>query len=220
MGGLLVVVAVVGVIAATAASEDRRTPVVVLRSSVDVGEVIDLDDVGVEQASLPETARAQVFAAVDDVVGRIAVAPLAPGDVAQRTALVDGSHVGEPADDARRRPQLSLALELDHALNGVVRRGESVDVVATYGSGESAVTSVVAADAVVRSIDEGTASLGSSGSVVVTLAVADRAEALAVAHAADAAAVRLVQATGVDGADTGTYRGPVAPTLPFAGAGG
>jgi hypothetical protein len=224
VGGLLVCTAAIGVVAVTTADDgERGEPVVVLREAVDTGDVVAPGDVVVERATLPASVRDQVFGAPDEVVGRVAIAPLAAGDVARRSALDD---VDAPAADAeRRRRELSFAVERDHAMNGELRRGETVDVVATYGTGESAVTSVVAADAIVRSVDEGGAdTLGSSGSLVVTLALVDRAEVLAVAHAADAAVVRLVQATGTGSPDADrvadVYRGPVPVPGPGAVGGG
>lgn len=225
LGGLLVTAAAVGVVAGSRADDGAGgEPVVVLRQAVDAGETVEPGHVVVERATLPPSARSQAFGAVDEVVGRVAIAPLVAGDVLRRSAL---DAADAPRGDAeRRRPELSFAVERDHALNGDLRRGEAVDVVATYGAGGSAMTSVVAAGAVVRSLEEGGSdALGSSGALVVTLALTDPREVLAVAHAADAATVRLVQSPGHGSEGTAaeapaSYRGPDTAAGPIGGLGG
>lgn len=225
VGGLLVTAAAVGVIAGSVGDDGaRHQPVVVLREAVDAGEVVGADDVVVERAALPSSARSQTFGSVDEVVGLVAIAPLVTGDVVRRSALDEADAPRGGAE--RRRPEVSVALERDRALSGHLRRGEAVDVIATYGAGGSAVTSVVAAGAVVRSLEEGGSdTLGSSGVLVVTLALTDPGEVLAVAHAADAAAVRVVRASadrseGAVDEVPASYRGPDTDVGPGGGVGG
>ena len=73
-------------------------------------------------------------------------------------------------------------------------------MLATYGVGEGAETLVAARGATVRSVDDGaSATLSSTGVVVLTLAMESSTEVLALAHANEAAAVTVVRSTGVAG---------------------
>jgi hypothetical protein len=91
---------------------------------------------------------------------------------------------------------------------GSLEQGERVDVLATFGTGDDAFTSVVLRQALVTDIDRGKSSLGETGAVVLSVAVDDPADELAMAHALQLGKLTVVAATGA-APETGppaTYR--------------
>jgi hypothetical protein len=122
------------------------------------------------------------------------------------------------------------------ALDGQIKRGELIDLVATYGTGTDAYATVVTSGARVLDVDDGhdLADVGGTGAVTITIAVSSDEQVLAADHALAVAKVSVVRttragdapdvATGDDAPGTGptgaparTYR-PTAPTT--GGAGG
>lgn len=181
--------AAVGVTAASTATGDRPgTEVVVATAAVAPGSVIPAGAVRVERAELPEPTAARTFAHPDDVAGAVALAPIEPGEVVQRSAVLP------PGGAAPAGRTLAFALDRSRALNGELRPGERVDVLATYGTGETATTAVVAASATVVALDAGdAATVGSTSTVVLTLAPERPDEVLALAHAVETAGVTVVR---------------------------
>ena len=148
LGGLLVTAAAVGVAATTTAAGDPPgVMVVVAAEPVDPGSVIPAAAVRLDRVDLPAASAARTFADPDEVVGGVALAPLEPGELVQRSAVLAGDR---PTTGGR---VVSFALDRPRALNGELRRGEQVDVLATYGTGGDATTAVVAAGAVVHAVD-------------------------------------------------------------------
>lgn len=214
VGGLLVTVAAVGVFAAyQQADGPPTTRYVVATRAIDPGGAISADALGLEAIELPVEQAARAYDSIAGLDGAVALAPLAPGDLVLRSAVL-------PADGAAgggSSHEFSLSIDRDHALNGDLLRGETVDVLATYGTGDAAYTLVVARGARVAAVDDGSGgTIGSPGTVVVTLALRDPEEVLRVAHAAEVGAVTLVRATRADRALPDQYRapGPAAPSTP------
>ncbi|MEJ5254753.1 MAG: SAF domain-containing protein [Acidimicrobiales bacterium] len=215
LGGLLVTVAAVGVFAAyQQAGDPPTTRYVVATRVIDPGREISADALGLEAIELPLGQAARVFESVAELDGAVALAPLAPGDLVLRSAVL-------PADQAAGAGpshEFSLSIDRDHALNGALRRGETVDVLATYGTGDGAYTLVAARDARVTAIDDGSGgTIGSPGRVVITLALHDPDEVLRLTHAAEVGAVTLVRASRADRTLPDQYRAPGAAAM---GAGG
>ena len=134
----------------------------------------------------------------------MALAPGQAGEVLQRSAVLLPDETDSPSDSRR---EFSLPVERDRALNGEIEPGETVDVLATYGTGESAYTVTVARRAVVVDLAETTGGLGSDGRIVVTLALADADTVLRATHASVAAVVTLVRSTRAP-QDSGADRYP------------
>ncbi|CAN5159352.1 hypothetical protein BH18ACT4_BH18ACT4_14370 [soil metagenome] len=107
---------------------------------------------------------------------------------------------------------MSFGVDADRALNGHLEPGERVDVIVTYSSGSEAYTEVVVAGAAVVESDEGDGgALRTSGRIVLTLALPEGSDVLALAHAVRVGDVTVVRTTGTPGADDpGAYR-PAAP---------
>ena len=89
--------------------------------------------------------------------------------------------------------------------------GEPLDLLATYGTGDTARTVVVARAVRLVDLDDDThGGLESTGKVVVTIQLRDPTTLLAVTHATEAAAVTLVRSSGAGAAraPTRTRRRP------------
>ncbi len=201
-GGFLIAVAAVGVFAA----HGRATTVpsqqfVVATRTLPPGTELrasDLREVSVATAG-PTLGRAGLFADRDALVGARTLGPIGKGEFVQASNVVRRAG---PADAT----EVSLAIEPARAVGGSLRAGERVHVVATFGAGTDAYSTVVVPGAWVVAVRGGEGSLAASRMLTVTLAVSSGDDALAVAHAVDAGKLTLVRA----GADEpgGPYRPP------------
>ncbi|MCC5947226.1 MAG: hypothetical protein JJT89_02115 [Nitriliruptoraceae bacterium] len=157
----------------------------------------------------PMNDRAIPVEELEQLVGRVLLAPLAPGDLVSRTTLVaDG---GVP--DAQT---LSFSLPRTAAVAGTLRAGERVDVLATVSEGGDTYTAYVARGVPLLSVgapDGGP--LGSGSEVLFTVAVADLADVQALGHAINTADVFLTRSVAGPGDDVpapGPFRvDPAAP---------
>lgn len=203
-GGLLVAVAAVGLFAAYARLQGGPDEsYAVVRHDVAAGSRLQESDLVLEPMDLPPALKARAFSSLADVVGTTVLSPLVAGELVQPSGLV----ITRSAESAR---SVSFPVERTHL--GALKQGERIDVLATFGSGAEAWTAVVLRQAQVVAVDRSKTSLGDSGSPVVTVAVADVAEELALAHAVALAKLTVVVATGAPPASgpPPTYR-PRAP---------
>jgi Flp pilus assembly protein CpaB len=190
VGGVLVAAAAIGMFAAylrVAAGPDQSF--VVARHRIPAGTRLQASDLALGRMELPASLRARAF---DDdvgvVVGATVLSPIEAGELVQASALVaKGSET----------PSRELSFPVDRAhLSTNLREGERVDVLATFGTGNDAVTTSVLRQAVVIALQREASGLSDGGAVIVTLAVADQAEEMALAHAVQLAKLTLVRATG------------------------
>jgi Flp pilus assembly protein CpaB len=205
IGGLLVTVAATGTFAVYASAEPSPgQPVVVVRRDIRAGERLDEADLGTELAALPPASAGRVLHDAADVIGAVALAPLAADEIVQRSA------VALPSDGAGpQRHELTLPVERDRAMNGELAPGEVIDMLATYGTGETAHTEVVARGAEVIDATSASNALGSDERIVVHLAFASADEVIAATHAGIVATVTIVRTTFATDR-TGTDRYPPA----------
>jgi Flp pilus assembly protein CpaB len=190
-------------VAARGAGQPATQNYVVVAHDVTAGTVLSDSDLGVESLNLPSELAAHAFTSRASVVGQVAVAHLSSGDLVQASNVVGG-------DAADQRMQLSIPVERARAVDGLLEPGERVDVLATYSGSGDGETVVVAHDAEVRRVDNGSRSaLSTSDNTVLVLAVDDPDAALAVAHASQAGKVTIVRSTSVDGpGSTSSYQPP------------
>lgn len=150
------------------------------------------------------------------LVGTVVIGPLAKGE------LIQASDVAPPVARATRARRFRSPLTR-RALDGRLKVGELVDVVATYDAAGSGQTMVVARGARVVERSKPTSTLSDGGKEVITLSVSTRADTLALAHAANAGDVTLVRVTGqppqVAGSEVTTYQGPASTPSPSSPAG-
>ncbi|HEX9993902.1 MAG TPA: SAF domain-containing protein [Acidimicrobiales bacterium] len=197
LGGLLVAVAAVGTFAAYGnATAGPSTSYAVATADLPAGHRVEPADLELRRMDLPASVAGRAFTSADAVVGAVTLAPLAAGELVQAGALVPPG--GAPAPAA----ELSFAVPVDRAVNGTLRPGERVDVLATYGTGGAAHTMVVVRGALLLADDEGEQAIGAS-TRVLTLALEDPDDVVRVTHAVRAGEVTVVRATTASGA-TGT----------------
>ncbi len=191
VGGLLVAVAMVVVFAATIGAGDQPSALAVTaRVSLPAGHVLTTSDLVTRPVDLPPGTAQAAFASVDELIGATTVAPLAADELIQRSAVALDGRLLSPAHE------FSFPVERERAVDGDLRPGETVDLLATFGSGAGASTSVLARRATVIAVQGGGGTaIGSGGDLVLTIALASADAVLDVAHAAQVADLTVVRAT-------------------------
>lgn len=200
VGALLITLAVIGVFAAwLSATAAPTTTWVVMATAVAAGDEIVEDDVEAVPIDLPDDQAIRAFANPAEVIGSVALAPLADGDLVTRSVV-------RPPDEVPGTARFSFELPLARALAGQVDPGDRVDVMATADGR----TGFVATDLeVVRGTIEG-------GLVTITLAIDDPGLVLALGNAVDEATVHLVTSVPGSSGDRAVADAP----FPAAGTDG
>jgi hypothetical protein len=203
VGGLLVALAGLGafVIARPDVGPEQRY--VVSAHAIEPGARIGPGDLELIAVDLPELLSGAAFTAPDQLIDRVALAPLAAGELVQSGAV--GVRALAPFE-------VAVSVEGDRALDGELRPGERVAVLATYGSGPDAATFTVVGTAVVERVTR-PSGLAVGTTDVVTVGLATEAETQAVVHAARAAELTFVR---TDAAEMGSAY--FAPTWPATAA--
>jgi len=210
VGALMVSAAAIATyLAVHEAGVSPQQTIVVADRSVAIGERLDGSALTTISVNRGSAVTDHGFATIDSLNGSVALAPIEKGELVQRSAiLTDGT-----LDSSR---QFSFPVDRERALNGDLRTGERVDVLATYGTGNDSTTTVLARDArVTRSTEAKTGSLGSTGKLIVTLALPSADQLLDAVHAAQVASLTIVRSTLAD--NTGGTRtatsGPLARSV-------
>lgn len=206
VGGFLVAIAALGAfVAARGTSSGPSRRYVVVAHDILAGTTLQAADLRTEAVDLPSELAGRAFTDPAVVVGRVATATMASGELVQASAVVGG-------DAADPRFQLSVPVERSRALDGLLVPGESVDILATYGTGSDGVTLVVVRKAEVLRVDLGQrGTLTANNDAIILVAVTSPDDALAVTHAAQAGKITLVRATAASGDDgPDSYRPPTA----------
>ncbi len=189
VGGLLVAVAAVGMFAASSRSgAGPRHSYAVTTHALAAGARLQSSDLELVAMDLGPALRAHAFETAQVLLGATLIAPLGSGELLQASAVV-----ARKGDAASR--ELSFTLERGQVSPGV-KEGERADLLATWGIGNDAFTSVVVPQALIVAIDRPRSSSGDSGPATVTVSVDDPVEVLALAHAVQLAKITLVRATG------------------------
>lgn len=189
VGGLLVAAAAVGTFAVWSRADDApSTRFVVATRDLPVGEVLDDGDLELVALDAPAGIAGRAFDTPGPVVGQRTVAPLAEGELIQRSAIV----VPEGDGDGR---QVSFAIDVADALAGTLEEGETVDLLVTYGgTAAESTTEVVAAGATVARLANDVEDI--DGQAVVLLSVPDETDVLAVTNAVRQGALTIVRSMG------------------------
>ncbi|MGH8884805.1 MAG: RcpC/CpaB family pilus assembly protein [Egibacteraceae bacterium] len=217
VGGLLVILAAVGVFAAyTQATAAPRTRWVVAKRDVQIGQRITAGDLGLIAIDLPAPMHPRVFAesGARSLVGAVAIAPIA------RAELVEASDVRRAEAGLIVPEEISFPVSADRAVSGTLQPGERVDVLATYGGQDRSYTLAVVRRALLLRVNRGGGGLESANAVVLTLGLDKPDEASAIAHAVNSGKVIVVRTTaaGPDQGSPSPYQQP-APPDPARGAG-
>ncbi len=170
-------------------SDDDAVSVVVAAADIEAGRLIGPADVeylnvGAEAANLPGITTADT---VESVVGSVALRRIGAGNlvladsVASDTAFVD------------ERLRMSLELDRARAVGGLLRAGDSIDVITVGPDGLAEFAAVAVPVEGVTSPESGFG-VG-SGTVTITVAV-DRSQAVRLAAAAATGEIHVLRATG------------------------
>jgi Flp pilus assembly protein CpaB len=208
IGGFLVAAAaVVTFTAYTRASTDHRLGYVVAAQPLQPGERITAADLTTAPMLLPTSlARTRAFRDPSELVGAVAVSAIAAGE------LVQASEVARVGPTLR---QVSFSIDPARAVGGSLQPGETVAVLATYGSGADASTLVVVPSAQVVAVSQQGSGIGANGAESITLALLSPQDALGLVNAVNAGQVVLVR---TDGAATPAQAYRVPPVSPGLGS--
>lgn len=135
-------------------------------------------------------ARAFEVAQAPQLVGRRLVVPLAPGELLTRSAVVAEGEV----PDAET---VSFPVPRAAALDGALRVGDRIDVLATYRAGEGYTAYVLRSVPLLAVSGEDAGGVGGSrgGDLVLTVAVSDPRDVQALVHAVQVAEVVVTRST-------------------------
>jgi hypothetical protein len=218
VGGLLVTTAAVGAFATSGgAGSGFGHRYVVAAQPLVVGQRVTAGDLGTDALELSERVAHRAYQSPDELIGAVVVAPVEAGELVQASAVVsdDRGDTGDAGDGGvAPTHEFSFPIEREWAVNAEIRRGEWIDVLATYGSGETATTTVVARRARLVALAEGSTAIGSSGTVVLTVGVDSADVVLELAHAARSAEITVVRSTRAGDTVASVDRFPPASATP------
>jgi Flp pilus assembly protein CpaB len=206
VGGFLIALSALGIFAAySRATAGPTATYVVARHDIPVGARLTGADLTTLPMDLPAVvADTAVFTDERRLVGATTIGPIRRGELVQAGAVLDKR-------SAENDVEVSFEIDSARALAGALRSGDRVDLHATFGVGGDTYTVSVVKQALVLATSR-RGGVGGSASEVITLAVRNDDEALAVTHAVNAGEVTLVRTTGVKSTGTAgqTYRSPAA----------
>ncbi len=193
LGGLLVSLAVVGVLVATQIGEDATfQDVVVARQDLAPGTVIEPAHVEQVRMRLAENAD-WVASSSNAVVGTVLLGPVGANEFLQVSNLSEGSPSSVPSGLA----EVSIEIESSRAPASLLA-GELISILATTEEGGVSRTSLIADRVTVLSYSSGTDGDFSGGDTVLRLGVADGDTASAIISAAVTSDVSIVGVTGAN----------------------
>ncbi len=190
VGALLVTVSVVGLFAAFRQSQaDTGSEYVVVARTVAAGSIIEAADLSIAILDLGDLAP-RTYTSIDQALGTVAIQTLTTGQLLQEDSVLTGA--AQPGGT-----EISFAIDRSRALNGLIKPGEVVDVVATIDEGGQSCSTVVAANARVVSVRgaNSEALAVSSRDLTITLSLDDDPSILGLIFAVDEAKVTLARAT-------------------------
>ena len=192
LGALLITGAVVAVLSlADSNSEDRARTVVVATRPLTSGEILDPADLGLTMAGLDEDIAANAFTSIEELAGAAMLAPLGSGEILQRSAVLT-----DP-DSLEGATEFSFPIDAQHAMNGDLRPGETIDLLATFGSNIDATTSVLARDLrIIRSVVVDGSSFETGTRLSLTVALPVGTDVLTIVHATRVAELTAIRTTG------------------------
>ena len=209
LGGLLVALAALGTyLVATHDRDGARSRYAVATHDLAPGTTIGPADVELVPLDLPAAQAAGTFADTSDLVGGALRGPVRSGSVLTDALVEHRRAAGAAPAETTAYREVSVALPAANAVDGSLRPGDRVDVVAT--DDDASFVLVDRALVVASSGGDRSPSLG-GGDIRVTLALSDAAQALAVAHGAAAAKLTLVRSTRTADVLPETYHLPDGP---------
>ncbi len=195
LGSLLVTLAGVGLYLATVrATEAPMTTYVVAASDLPPQHDITAADLRVVTLRFDANLDPHTFRSVNDLLKARTLGPIRRGEFIQ-----PGSVIASPPGS--NGLEMSFSIERSRAVDGRLREGELVDIIATTGSGSSAVTNVVIANALILHLSD-SSSATSSDRLTILVAIPDARAELALAEVVNSKAeMILVRSNGSSVAD-------------------
>lgn len=186
VGGLLITVAALGVfLAYQRAEQGPTTRVVVAAREIRVGAVIEEDDLQVVVADLPASAKGSAFSTSSAVIGRVALGPIAAGEIVQAGSITVDRAPAQANEIAITLPRAQIAV-------GRLQAGDRVDIFVTYAE---RTTSVVRGATVVLIGSERDRSLTSDRELSIVVSVPSADAVAALVHALRTGDVTVVRST-------------------------
>ena len=191
LGGFLIAMAAaLAFLASGRGSSTPSTSIVIARQAITPGTTLTAADVEVASLALTDSVASHGFESVDALIGASTLAPIDRGELIQRSAVRSSTAGAEPG--------FSFPIDREHAVDGDLRPGDTVDVLATFGSGMDAETAVLARSVRVSDITETDQSaVSGSGRLIITATFASTDLVLDIAHAAQVAALTVIRTTGI-----------------------
>lgn len=209
VGALLIAIAMVAAVGLSRASGAPATqPVLVASGAIAPFDTLGPHNLSVADLALPDEILDFTYSDPADLVGTVSRSHIAPGEILHPGDVVESTGAQRAAAPAR---EVSLRIDHDRAVDGRLDTGDRIDVLATYGNGVDALTFVVLADVPVLSVATADSRIGSSGTVVLTLALDRRRDTVALAHAVDNADLTVVRTTTATSDDSDVSTPPFRP---------
>ncbi len=221
VGGLLVSLAALGTfVVATGGSDEPAQRYAVATHDLAPGELIGPGDLALVAIDLPPAQAAAAFTSVAGLEGSVVRGPVAGEAILTQSSI---ERPGAGADLGRYR-EVSFAVPRARALDGAITVGDRVDVIASTDADALVLTEQATVIAV---SDAGDGAFADGAEVVLTLALPDPAEAVAVAHGGAQGELTVLRANRVEDSLPGRYRpgappaaAPPAPGSPAPGSPG
>lgn len=191
VGALLITTAALGAFVLTGRDvEDVRVPYFVAALDLAPGHVLAADDLLPQLLDLPPAlAESSVNQEAEiDLVGAVVLGPVGAGELIQRSGLTPPGISGQETSAV----EFSFTLPKGRAPRSL-RPGEHVAMLSTTGRDENAITKVVVTNAVVTDFTFDDEGFGSTGDVVVTLAISGSDDVLQAVNAAQATDVTVLR---------------------------
>lgn len=190
LGGLLITLAVLGILLASRLGEDATfQDVVVAREDLAPGTVIEPQHVAEIRLRLDDSAD-WVVNGVDEVIGSVLLGPVGRLEFVQRSNVAES----DPGTVPRGLAEVSIAIEPERA-PARLAPGELVSVLATFDDVDPATTLLIADRVVVLSFDDGETDFSQTGSVL-RLGLADGELASAIINASQTGEISIIGVTG------------------------
>lgn len=190
LGGLLITLAVLGVLLAGRLGDDATfQDVVVAREDLAPGTVIEAEHVAQIRLRLDESAD-WVASSVDEVIGSVLLGPVGRLEFVQRSNVSETASGSVPSGLA----EVSIAIEPERA-PATLASGELVSVLATFDDDGDSVTRLIADRVVVLSFTDGQTDF-SQTDTVLRLGLSDGQVASAIVNAAQSGEISIIGVTG------------------------
>ena len=194
-GFLIALAALLAFVAAGGDGSGASVRFIVARHHLTAGTRLTASDLEIRSSAADDDLASHGFDSAEALMGSTMLVAVDSGELIQRSAVRTGPIELEPS--------FSFPIGREHALDGDLRAGDSVDVLATFSTGLDAETAVLARSVRIDTVDTSDASTSADGRLVITATFTTIDQILDVAHAAQVADLTLIRTTGATTSATG-----------------